>query len=90
MEIIDNGRDIWLKRKHQPFKVDWVRLPTTWIDKLEQSNNSSTHKLAHRILMEAFKREQVGGTCAWQLPAQRAGGGCFFMKCREPDLAAVR
>jgi len=22
--------------------------------------------------------------------SQRAGGGCFFMKCQEPDLAAAR
>jgi hypothetical protein len=38
-----------------------VRLPALWVDRLEQSNSASTHKLAHRILMEAFKREQVGG-----------------------------
>ena len=61
MEVIDDGRDIRLKRKHQPFKTEWVRLPAIWIDRLEQSNSSSTHKLAHRILMEAFKREQIGG-----------------------------
>jgi hypothetical protein len=61
MEIVDDGRDIRLKRKHQPFKTEWVRLPAIWIDRLEQSNSSSTHKLAHRILMEAFKREQIGG-----------------------------
>jgi hypothetical protein len=61
MEVIDDGRDIRLKRNHQPFKTEWVRLPAIWIDRLEQSNSSSTHKLAHRILMEAFKREQVGG-----------------------------
>ena len=61
MEVIDDGRDIRLKRKHQLFKIEWVRLPAIWINRLEQSNSSSTHKLAHRILMEAFKREQVGG-----------------------------
>jgi hypothetical protein len=61
MEVIDDGRDIRLKCKHQPFKPEWVRLPAIWIDRLEQSNSASTHKLAHRILMEAYKREQVGG-----------------------------
>jgi hypothetical protein len=61
MEVIDDGRDIRFKRKHQPFKPEWVRLPAIWIDRLDQSNSASTHKLAHRILMEAFKREQVGG-----------------------------
>jgi hypothetical protein len=61
MEVVDDGRDIRLKRKHQPFKTGWVRLPALWIARLEQSNSVSTHKLAHRILGEAFKREQVGG-----------------------------
>jgi hypothetical protein len=61
MEIIDDGRDIRLKRKHQPFKTEWVRLPALWMDRLEQSNSASTRKLAHRILREAFKREHVGG-----------------------------
>ena len=61
MEVIDDGRDIRLKRKYQPFKTEWVRLPAQWIDRLEQSNSASTHKLAHRILIEAFKRKQVGG-----------------------------
>src|SRR5262245_50463366 len=63
MEVVDDGRDIRLKRKHQhqPFKTEWVRLPTLWIDRLEQSDSVSTHKLAHRILKEAFKREHVGG-----------------------------
>jgi hypothetical protein len=61
MEVIDDGRDIRLQRKHQPFKTEWVRLPAIWIDRLEQSRSVSTYKLAHRILKEAFKRKQVGG-----------------------------
>ena len=59
MEVIDDGRDNRLKRKQQPFKTEWVRLPAIWIDRLEQSNSVSTHKLAHRILIEAFKRVHV-------------------------------
>jgi hypothetical protein len=61
MEVVDDGRDIRLKRKHQPFKTEWVRLPALWIARLEQSNSVSTYKLAHRILSEAFKRDHVGG-----------------------------
>src|SRR5262245_7284128 len=61
MEVIDDGRDIRLKRKRQPFKIEWVRLPALWIDRLEQSNSASAHKLAHRILRAAFKRKHVGG-----------------------------
>jgi hypothetical protein len=61
MEIIDDGRDIRLKRKHPPFKAEWVKLPAMWIDRLSQSKSVGTCKLAHQILKEAFKREQVGG-----------------------------
>jgi hypothetical protein len=61
VEVIDDGRDVRLKRKHPPFKAEWVKLPVVWIDRLEQSKSVSTHKLAHRILREAFKRKHVGG-----------------------------
>lgn len=61
MQVIDNGRDIRLKRKYPPFRAEWVKLPDTWINSLEKSKSVGTHKLAHRILREAFKREHVGG-----------------------------
>ena len=61
MEVVDDGRDIRLKRKHQPFNAEWVRLPGIWISTLEQSRSVGTFKLAHRILREAFKRQHVGG-----------------------------
>ena len=61
MEVIDDGREVRLKRKSQPLKAEWVKLPAMWIDRLEQSRSIGTCKLAHRILKEAFKREQVGG-----------------------------
>jgi hypothetical protein len=61
MQTIDDGRDIRLKRKHLRFEAKWIRLPAMWISRLEQSRSAGTYKLAHRILREAFKREQVGG-----------------------------
>ena len=61
MEVIDDGRDIRLKRRHQPFKAEWVRLPAMWISRLEQSRSVGTFKLAHRILREDFKRSHIGG-----------------------------
>jgi hypothetical protein len=61
MEVIDDGRDIRLKPKHEPFQAEWVRLPALWINRLEQLNSAGTFKLAHRILKEAFKRKHVGG-----------------------------
>jgi hypothetical protein len=61
MEVIDDGRDIRLKRRRQPFRAAWVRLPAMWISKLEQSRSVGTFKLALRILKEAFKRKHIGG-----------------------------
>jgi hypothetical protein len=48
-------------RKRKPFKVQFVRVPANWIERLERSKSPGTFKLAHRILIEAFKREYVGG-----------------------------
>jgi hypothetical protein len=38
-----------------------VKLPWRWAKALRQSKRVSTYQLAHAILFEAFKREQVGG-----------------------------
>jgi hypothetical protein len=38
-----------------------VKLPWQWANALRQTNRASTYQLAHTILFEAFKREQVGG-----------------------------
>ena len=61
MEVIDDGRDVRLKRKYEPFKAKWVRLPAIWINRLGQSRSVGTYKLAHRILTEAFRRQNIGG-----------------------------
>ena len=60
MEVIDDGRDIRLKPKHQPFQAERVRLSAMWINRLEQSNSASTFKLAHRILKEALNGNTLG------------------------------
>jgi hypothetical protein len=45
------------KRKREPFKPEFVKLPTRWIEVLRNAKNGSTHQLAMEILSEAFKRE---------------------------------
>lgn len=45
----------------KPFSVQFVKLPTYWIEQLEQSNNPGAFKLAHRILKDEFKCQYVGG-----------------------------
>jgi hypothetical protein len=47
--------------KRKPFSVQFVKLPTYWIEQLEQSDSPGTFKLAHRILKEKFKRDYMGG-----------------------------
>jgi hypothetical protein len=50
------------KKKRKPgFKAKWTKLPRRWAEALRRSNRVSTHQLAHTILFEAFKREQIGG-----------------------------
>ena len=50
------------KRRRRRFKVRWVKLSSRWIEALRRSRNASTYQLAHAILVEAFKREQDGGS----------------------------
>jgi hypothetical protein len=51
-----------VKRRRKPsFKVRWVKLHLRWVEALRRSRSVSTYQLAHTILFEAFKREQVGG-----------------------------
>ena len=51
-----------VKRRRKPrFKTRWVKLNLRWVEALRRSKSASTYRLAHTILFEAFKREQVGG-----------------------------
>jgi hypothetical protein len=47
--------------RRKPFKVEWVKLPYYWIERLDRSKSANTFKLANHILREAYKREQIGG-----------------------------
>jgi hypothetical protein len=47
-------------RKKSRFEVQWVKLPLRWIKILHQAAASgSTYDLAHSILVESFKLEQM-------------------------------
>jgi hypothetical protein len=48
-------------RRKPEFKVQWVKLPQRWMKALQQSKSIGTYQLAHVILFEAFKRQQIGG-----------------------------
>jgi hypothetical protein len=48
-------------KKRKPFEGQFIKLPNRWAERLEQSKNPGTFKLAHRILREAFKQQYVGG-----------------------------
>ena len=54
-----NDKARWPKRK--PLKINWVKLPNYWIERLERARRLGTFKLAHRILREAYKRQCIGG-----------------------------
>jgi hypothetical protein len=48
-------------KQRKPFEAQWVKLPRHWIETLLGVERVSTYRLAHLILLEAFKREHVGG-----------------------------
>jgi hypothetical protein len=44
------------------FKAGWIKFPASWREALHRANSAgSTYDLALTILIEAFKREHVGG-----------------------------
>ena len=49
------------KKDQQRFKPQWVKLPARWAEALRRSKSASTYQLALTVLLEAFKREQLGG-----------------------------
>src|SRR5262245_43492075 len=47
-------------RKKSEFKVEWVKLPLRWVRILHQvAVSGSTYSLAHTILVESFKLDQM-------------------------------
>ena len=58
VDIFDTGTPA---KKRKPFKVRFVQLSDCWIERLKQSNNPGTFKLALHILQEAFKCQYAGG-----------------------------
>jgi hypothetical protein len=48
-------------KPRKPFRLQFVKLPDQWIQRLGLSNNPGTFKLAHHILKANFKRQHVGG-----------------------------
>ena len=61
IEVVELDTGLAQKKRREPFKAQWVKLPREWIEVLRQSKSASTKQLAMEILLEAFKREQVGG-----------------------------
>ena len=48
------------RQKKSRFEVEWIKLPLRWIRILHQAAvSASTHDLAHTILVESFKLEQM-------------------------------
>ena len=47
--------------ERKPFTIDFVKLPTYWIEQLKRARHSATFKLAHHILREDYKQKYGGG-----------------------------
>jgi hypothetical protein len=61
IETLEFDTGLILKKRREPFKAGWVKIPARWIEVLRQSKSIGTYQLAHVILLEAFKRENCGG-----------------------------
>jgi hypothetical protein len=49
-------------KKRKPFKAEFVMLPVRWIEALRRAKSTAAaYELAHTLLVEAFKREYIGG-----------------------------
>ena len=60
IEIIDR-QDANPKKRRKPFKAEWVKLPSKWIEALGKSGRINAYRLALVILLEDFKRKRWGG-----------------------------
>jgi hypothetical protein len=49
------------KSKRKQFNPEWVKLPLSWISRLQHSRRIGVYKLAHIILREALKCRYWGG-----------------------------
>jgi hypothetical protein len=55
-----SGRISKRRKRKSGFRVQWVKLPIRWIERLQAANvGAATFKLAHVILVENFKFEQM-------------------------------
>ena len=60
MEKMRAQRSKAKRQKKSGFEVEWVKLPFRWIRILHQAAvSASTHDLAHTILVESFRLEQM-------------------------------
>lgn len=63
-EVLERLRPAGAKKNgksRQRFKPQWVKFPARWVEALRRSKSASTYQLALTVLLEAFKREQLGG-----------------------------
>jgi hypothetical protein len=61
IEVVEVDIGLPQKKRHAPFKAQWVKLPREWVEALRRSKSASTKQLAMEVLLEAFKRERLGG-----------------------------
>jgi len=71
------------KRKRDPFKVQWAKLPWVWVEVLRKSKSAATWQLAAIILFEAFKCEQVGGEIVLSASVTKMSGSTRRRSAKE-------
>jgi hypothetical protein len=60
MKDLQKPRQTKGSKSRSGFRVEWVKLPRRWIDRLQAANvGPATYQLAHTILVENFKLDQM-------------------------------
>jgi hypothetical protein len=61
IEVVTINPDVAAPKRRRSFEPKWVKLPRHWISSLGSSKSVNTYRLAHLILMEAYRDTQGDG-----------------------------
>jgi hypothetical protein len=61
VEVVTVNPGVVAPKRQKAFEARWVKLPRRWINGLARSTSVNTYRLAHLILMEAYRDKRGNG-----------------------------
>jgi hypothetical protein len=77
VETIDTGHR---PKERRSFEYRWVKLPRHWISSLARCQSAATYRLAHIILVEAFRHKHPDGKIVLSAAVTRNMPACTKMR----------